>query len=87
MQTRLNHIGAGRFDPATGVHDDYWDKWEIGYFDVDPHGQKLFEPLLGVRVNGGTWITADALTEAIQAEKDARHLKAISDLGESNADD
>ncbi len=63
-----------------------YDEWEIDYFDVDPWGRKLFEPLLGVRVNGGTWIKAEALTEAMQAEKDARHLKAISGLGESNAD-
>lgn len=62
-----------------------YDEWEIDYFDVDPQGRKLFEPLLGVRVNGGTWIKAEALTEAIQTAKDARHLEAISDLGESNA--
>lgn len=65
--------------------DADYDEWEVGYFDVDARGLKLFEPLLGVRVNGGTWIKAEALTEAMQTEKDARHLKAISDLGDDDA--
>lgn len=62
-----------------------WDEWEVGYFDVDARGLKLFEPLLGVRVNSGTWIKAEALTEAMQAAKDTRHLEAISGLGEADA--
>lgn len=61
-----------------------WDEWEVGYFDVDARGLKLFEPLLGVRVNGGTWIKAEALTEAIAKEKSDRFLKAI--FGEEDDD-
>lgn len=74
LQTLLNSIGPGRFNPATGVHDDYYDKWEIGYFDHDPNGAKLLEPQLGVRVNGGIWILADALLTEI-----------IKEQGEDNA--
>ncbi len=78
MQTLLN---SSSIDPAAF---DKFDKWEIGYFDVDPRGQKLYEPLLGVRVNEGTWITAEALTEAIAKEKSDRLLKAI--FGEEDDD-
>lgn len=60
------------------------DTWEVGYFDTDPRGLKLFEPLLGVRVNGGTWIKAEALTEAIAKEKSERFLKAV--FGEEDDD-
>ena len=42
------------------------DSWEVGYFDEDSEGRKLIGPLLGVRVNGGTWLEVRALMEFIE---------------------
>ena len=68
----------------TGMDPIHTDTWEVGYFDTDPRGLKLAEPLLGVRVNNGTWIVAEALTEAIAKEKSDRFLNAI--FGEEDDD-
>jgi hypothetical protein len=51
---------------------DPWetDTWEVDYFDEDCRGLKLKEPLLGVRVNGGTWLEVRALLEHIDLRKE-----------------
>ena len=41
------------------------DVWEVDYFDTDCQGRKLAKPLLGVRVNEGTWLEIRALLKFI----------------------
>jgi len=41
---------------------DGYDTWEIGYFQTDSQGLAI-KPLLGVRVNGGTWVDARILRQ------------------------
>lgn len=55
---------------------DPWetDTWEVDYFDEDCSGRKLMEPLLGVRVNGGTWLELRALLEHIEQRKEELHV-------------
>ena len=48
------------FTSATEV-----DVWEVDYFDTDWEGRKLAKPLLGVRVNEGTWMEIRALLKFI----------------------
>lgn len=45
------------------------DMWEVDYFDTDWEGRKLAGPLLGVRVNGGTWLEVSALMKFIEERK------------------
>ena len=47
------------------------DSWEAGYFDEDCKGEKIKEPLMGIRVNGGTWIEFRALLQLIDEVEDA----------------
>jgi len=48
---------------------DAVDVWEVDYFDTDWEGRKIAEPLLGVRVNGGTWLKISALMGFIEDRK------------------
>lgn len=48
----------------TSLNPMVTDTWEVGMFDVDCAGHHI-HPILGVRVNGGTWIPADVLQDAI----------------------
>ena len=51
-------------------HDPFeTDSWEVDLFDEDCEGKKLMEPLLGVRVNGGTWLEVRVLLQHIQDRK------------------
>ena len=39
------------------------DTWEVGMFKEDCEGHELHQALLGVRVNGGTWLSLQALLD------------------------
>lgn len=55
----------------TSYHPPETDSWEAGYFDENCEGKKLKEPLMGIRVNGGTWIEFRALLRLIDEVEDA----------------
>ena len=54
---------------VTSIDPFETDSWEVGLFDEDCSGRKLKEPLLGVRVNGGTWLEVRALLQHIEDRK------------------
>jgi len=56
MNTTLRNLTS--LDPMAA------DTWEVGMFAQDCAGRMLDKPILGVRVNGGAWIPADALQDA-----------------------
>jgi len=93
MQTLINFKGHPR-----GPTSEYHDEWEVGYFTHDPWGLELHEPVLGVRcrimeecgefTEWSTWMMTEGsgLSNAIETEKDERHLEAIKTLaGETDA--
>ena len=54
-----------KMDPPT---TDTWEV-EVEYYDTDCEGRKLWEPVLGVRVNGGTWLKVKTLLKFIRDRK------------------
>ena len=59
-----------QLENITGHNPFTTDTWEVDYFDEDCAGNKLMGPLLGVRVNGGTWLEVRALLEHIEQRKE-----------------
>ena len=51
------------------ISNDAVDVWEVDYYDHTHNGYKLAEPLLGVRVNGGTWLEVSSLISYIEDKK------------------
>lgn len=52
-----------------GFNLSKFETWEVGFFDHDPSGHELAEPILGVRCKGSAWIKADVLERVIANER------------------
>ena len=74
MQTLVNFKGQ-----PSGATGDYHDEWQVDYFDEDPWGRKLREPILGIRcrimqesgefTEWSTWLVPDGLLSALEEQK------------------
>lgn len=50
------------------------ESWEVGYFEHDPSGRKLVEPVLGVRClsKRSTWMPLKVIQAAVERLEESR---------------